>query len=535
MPVRKKTQFIAAAALLSGLLLRLVFLSFHPLWVGDTLIYGDLAENMLRHHVFGFSQTLQPTLIRLPGYPLFLAACFLLFGHSNYLAVVLIQIALDLFGCALLGLLAARLFHPRAGLITLWLAALCPFTANYTAAALTETVSIFCVSAALFALERFATTYRRPQTHSSTPPQNCHFDRSLAASSRGAAEKPAVGTATTPGLSSQAKVGPLISPQRTGSSPAHSSLLTSHSLWSLLIGLACAFAVLVRPDQGLLAAAVIPAMLWLTFRTPNRTLFQRIAPSLTASLIVVLPLLIWGVRNYRVFHVIQPLAPRYANDPDETVDLSFQRWFRTWGIDFKSTYDVYWNYDGAPIALASVPPRAFDTPVQRAETVALLNRYNASQSETPAFDAAFEHLAEQRIAAHPFNYYITMPVARLADMWLRPRTELLALPMDWWNFPPHPGASTFALIYALLDAAYLIAALIGLLRWFRALARSQLTILLAIATFFLLRTALLLTLDNSEPRYVLECFPIVFLFAAASFLSSPHGDAASSNSLQTGD
>lgn len=508
MPVRKKTQLIAAAALLSGLLLRLVFLRFHPMWVGDTLIYGDLAENMLRHHVFGFSQTLQPTLIRLPGYPLFLAACFLLFGHNNYLAVVLIQIALDLFGCALLGLLAARLFHPRAGFITLWLAALCPFTANYTAAALTETVSIFCVSAALFALERFATTYRRPQTHSSRV--GSQDPRPL---DRSKAERRA---------------------PRIGSSPYHFSLLTSHSPWSLLIGLACAFAVLVRPDQGLLAAAIIPAMLWLTFRTPNRTLTQRLAPAFTASLVIVLPLLIWGVRNYRVFHVIQPLAPRYANDPDETVDLNFQRWFRTWGIDFKSTYDVYWNYDGAPITLASVPPRAFDTPAQRAETVALLDRYNASQSETPAFDAAFERLAEQRIADHPFNYYITMPVARLADMWLRPRTELLALPMDWWNFPPHPGASTFALLYALLDAAYLIAALIGVLRWFKVLARYQPTILLAIATFFLLRAALLLTLDNSEPRYVLECFPVVFLFAAASFLSSPRGDAISPNPLQTG-
>ena len=306
-----------------------------------------------------------------------------------------------------------------------------------------------------------------------------------------------------------------------GSCPSHFSPLTSHYPWSLILGLACAFAVLVRPDQGLLAAAIIPAMLWLTFRTPNRTITQRLAPALVASLIIALPLLLWGVRNYRTFHVIQPLAPRYANDPNETVDLSFQRWFRTWGIDFKSTYDVYWNYDGAPITLDSVPPRAFDTPAQRADTTALLNRYNASQSETPAFDAAFEHLAEQRIAAHPFNYYITMPVARLANMWLRPRTELLAFPMDWWNFSPHPGASTFALFYALLDAAYLTAALIGLLRSSKTLGRMQPTVLLAIGAFFLLRTALLLTLDNSEPRYVLECFPIVFLFAAASFLSSP--------------
>jgi hypothetical protein len=31
--------------------------------------------------------------------------------------------------------------------------------------------------------------------------------------------------------------------------------------------------------------------------------------------------------------------------------------------------------------------------------------------------------------------------------------------------------------------------------------------------FVALRFALLLTLDNSEPRYTLECFPVVFVLA----------------------
>ena len=39
----------------------------------------------------------------------------------------------------------------------------------------------------------------------------------------------------------------------------------------------------------------------------------------------------------------------------------------------------------------------------------------------------------------------------------------------------------------------------------------------AMGTFVLLRTALLLTLDNSEPRYTLEFFPVVFIFAGALF------------------
>ena len=160
MPSRQKTILWSVAALLAGLTLRLIFLLHHPRWVGDTMVYADLAQNMLVHHVFGFSAGgLQPTLIRLPGYPIFLAACFILFGHANYLAVVLVQIALDLLGCLLLASIASRILSPRIGLITLWLAALCPFTANYTAAVLTETLSIFCVALALFALQRWSARY----------------------------------------------------------------------------------------------------------------------------------------------------------------------------------------------------------------------------------------------------------------------------------------------------------------------------------------------------------------------------------------
>jgi 4-amino-4-deoxy-L-arabinose transferase-like glycosyltransferase len=452
------TARITAIALACGLLLRVFFICIHPRWGGDTLVYGNLADNMLRHHVFGFSEeSIRPTLIRLPGYPVFLAACFVLFGHANYLAVICVQTILDLISCVLLGTLATRLWTPRAGLITLWLAVLCPFTANYVAAALTETWSIFCVVLAFFALERLIKTWRSGQ---------------------------------------------------------------SGFAWSLVIGATLSFATLVRPDQGLLAAAVVPVILWFTFCTPNRTLAQRLLPSATASLIIVLPLLLWGVRNWRVFHVIQPLSPRYANDPGETVPLGFQRWYRTWGIDFKSTYDIYWNYDGAALLMKDVPPRAFDSPAQRADTGTLLERYNEEQSGSPEFDAAFGKFAAERIAAHPISYYILMPVARQVNMWLRPRTELFKLPMDWWNIRAHAAASLFEIFYAILDVAYLALACIGLARWRSAGWSGVPALAAAMLAFVALRTMLLLTLDNSEPRYTLEAFPIVILLAAYALRTS---------------
>jgi len=445
------------AALLAGAVLRGLFLAHHPRFSGDALVYGDLAGNMLAHHIYGFTENvIRPTLIRLPGYPSFLALCFALFGSANYLAVLWVQAAVDLLSCLLLGSLASRLWGRRTGLAVLWLAALCPFTANYAAAALTETLSVFCVVLAFFALQRW-----------------------LAEQQAG-------------------RVGPA---------------------WACIVGLALSFAVLLRPDRALLSTAIVPAMLWVSWRQRQARAHSRWAHSGLVILIVALPLTLWGIRNWQVFHVLQPLAPRYANDPGESVPYGFQRWYRTWGIEFKSTVDVYWPYDGSTIALKDLPPRAFDTPAQKEETAAVYALYNQEQASTPQADEAFAQLADQRIQDDPLRYYLLMPVAREADMWLRPRTELMRVPLDWWRIRAHPGTSAFAITYGLLNAAYLLLALTGLWCWRRERWTPQPALAAAMMGFITLRCLLLLTLDNSEPRYTLECYPIVMLLAGFALAS----------------
>ena len=84
---------------------------------GDSQIYGGLAKNLLLHGQFassGGDGVLHSTLIRLPGYPLFLAACFRLFGMERYGAAVWAQIILDLAGCLLLALCVRRIKIGRA-------------------------------------------------------------------------------------------------------------------------------------------------------------------------------------------------------------------------------------------------------------------------------------------------------------------------------------------------------------------------------------------------------------------------------------
>jgi hypothetical protein len=128
-----------APALAAGVLLRLWMLKeflcrcrgFAGLWRiwRRTFCYHG------RYAITDGSGVLHETLIRLPGYPLFLAACFRLFGVDNYIAVAYVQIGLELLGCLLLAGFVRRIAPPEirngAALATLWLAALCPFTASY--------------------------------------------------------------------------------------------------------------------------------------------------------------------------------------------------------------------------------------------------------------------------------------------------------------------------------------------------------------------------------------------------------------------
>jgi Dolichyl-phosphate-mannose-protein mannosyltransferase len=152
----------AMAAVIGGLILRLWMMRAFPQDGGDALIYGDLGKNLLQHGVFAItdgSGVVHSTLIRLPGYPLFLAFCFRVFGVANYHAVEYLQIALELAACLLLADFVRRIRSPRAGLNTLWLAAMCPFTAVYASAPLTESLTLDMICLALWALERYSSSW----------------------------------------------------------------------------------------------------------------------------------------------------------------------------------------------------------------------------------------------------------------------------------------------------------------------------------------------------------------------------------------
>ena len=163
---RLRTILLVLCALAAGAVLRLWFIHAFPQIQGDTLLYADIARTWLNHGIYGRSilhpggpSTIAPTLVRLPGYPALLAFSFALFGQQNYLAVLYLQVVIDLASCLLIAGFVRKVCGRRAAMASLWLAALCPFTANYVAMPLTETPSIFCVALGLYA---FAGLLERP-------------------------------------------------------------------------------------------------------------------------------------------------------------------------------------------------------------------------------------------------------------------------------------------------------------------------------------------------------------------------------------
>jgi 4-amino-4-deoxy-L-arabinose transferase-like glycosyltransferase len=464
--IREHRWFFLGTAL-AALALRLFFFFHFPTVTDDSRTYADLATNWLQHGIYGQTQLTQsviqivPSDTRLPGYPAFLAAIFCLFGVGNFRAVLLMQILLDLVTCLIVADLARRAVSERAARIAFVLTALCPFLANYAATALTETLEIFFTALAL--------------------------DCATAALNRMHA---------------------------TGAGKG------ADRLWAAS-GAAIAACILLRPDGGILLATVVLYLVVLARKknADNKNMATVLAAGIIVVVFALAPLAPWTIRNFRTLHHFQPLAPRYANETDELAPRGFNRWARTWIVDYASVEEIYWNVPGDKIDSQKLPSRAIDTPAGRDRTLAVIADYNQTQELTPELDARFGNIAADRIRAHRVRYYVVLPLLRVADMWLRPRTEILPPDVRWWEFNDDAKQSVVAVGFGLLNLAYVVAALLAIaLRLPRRPSGIRWAGLLV--GFVLLRSAFLGTLENPEPRYTLECYPVVFLCAAAYLASA---------------
>jgi hypothetical protein len=471
------------AALVAGLCLRLFFAFKFPFAPTDTALYEQLATNWLQHHVYAITVDggLAPVDLRMPGYPAFLAIIYAITGRVGpdaRLYVTLVQTVVDLGACLLTAGLAAllALLRPnpetwrRVYIVTLWIAALCPFTANYAAVPMTEVFAWFFTAAAFVSLIALIWS-------------ECGGKAAL----------------------------------------FKSQWATKHaeSIFALTSGFLIGMGTLFRPETPLLlvAAWILLAVIWLRRR---RFLFFAKLVALSA-IGCALPLAPWAVRNAVTLHEVQFLAPKNLNMSGEFVPRGFMAWEKTWLFRMKDCFLVPWKLDGEVINLEDIPARAFDTPDEKDRVAALLEQYNNDVTISPEEDAAFGQLARERTARHPLRTYVWLPVARAFTIWFTPRIELL--PFSGQVFPVReswredPIDLTVTLSYFVLNLLYVVLALWGALRVWRENSALALAVGLLLG-YVLLRTAFLTTLETPEPRYVLVCFPAILALAGQVFARS---------------
>jgi hypothetical protein len=467
-------------ALVAGLCLRLFFVLRFPANSGDTVLYEQIASNWLLHHVYAMDVggQITPVDLRMPGYPIFLAIVYAITGKAGdaaHIWLMVAQVVVDLFSCVLIAALAAILAlmaseqapARRVFVAAIWLAALCPFTANYTAVTLTEVFAIFFTAAALIPLcLMIGRTRNNGWLFIKREWWYANNYRYLAAAG------------------------------------------------ALLIGLCTLF----RPESPLLliAAWIVLAVILFSQHEAKRWIQTVVG----MGLICAIPLLPWTVRNAVTLHEFQPLAPKYSNLPGELVPYGFMSWEKTWLYRFRDVYLVSWKLDDEAIRVEDLPAYAFDTNEEKDRVAAILEPYNNDLTLTADEDAAFGQLARERTTRHPLRTYAWLPFARAVTMWFTPRIELV--PVSGTVFPlvqswqDDKVDQSVTVGFFLLNIAYVTLAIVGAIRLWRRSTTVRPALGMMIL-FVVLRTAFLTTIETPEPRYVLVCFPIVLALAAQPF------------------
>ena len=505
---------------------RVVIARFYPTDTAeDGKVYAQLARNLLEQRVYSaeLEPPYPPTFIRLPGYPLFLAGVYSIFGHYDDGAVRIVQALIDTATCGLIALIAF-LWEPegrrkrRTSIAALALAAACPFQAIYVGTLLTETLTMFAMIAALL-------------------------------------------TATF----------------------ALKSTKQQRGLWLWIVtGLICGIAVLLRPDSALLALAIgitlVVSILGrgadVQLKTRREELLYRSARAsylgAVFSLAFCLVLVPWTIRNYRQFRVFQPLAPLHAEMPGDFVPRGYFSWVRTWIDDGRYLGPALWSLDAAPISITDFPDRAFDSAAEKQHVAALLERYNQPLEEltneqvseeppleaepegetesepsdqeadeegteeaeqeatdeqtaadrsreqlvemTPEIDANFARLARERVSRNPLRYYVWLPLKRAHALWFNTHSQFYPFEgelLPFGNLDHKTYQQYWLPLFAALTAACTLLGIAGSwILWQARDSMSRLWLLLAVL-FVFLRLGFFAALETPDPRYTVEIFPLL--------------------------
>jgi 4-amino-4-deoxy-L-arabinose transferase-like glycosyltransferase len=510
----KFTAFILlfAAALAFHLTIAVTLVNDEP---GDSKIYLQLAANIVERGVYSEEPNVPftPTFIRTPGYPLFLAGISEIGGVGNETAIRVAQAVLFWLTCIIVAMIASQWVDVRkkttAVIAAFILAAFCPFTVILSATILSEIPTMFLLAASILSAAYALRTRKTTRSF-------IWWGITGVAAGTNVLFRPDAG------------------------------------LFALGIGLTLVFSVFIGTKA-------------FTSRLADRSL-----QGIVFSLAFILPLIPWTIRNEAVFGVFQPLSPAHAEMPGEFVPHGYYKWLRTWIDDSAYIDPLIWRLEIKPLRIEDVPVYAFSSAEEKREVAELFDEYNSSDPEhpavpprnsnalkaddqnndqassddeddenngdsgdgdnqdqadsgdqqepasspdeewdlkiTPDIDAKFAAIANDRIKRDPWCYYLCLPAKRAASMWFDTHSDWY--PFNGELFPledlDHDTSQHIWLpLFAGLNLIYTFLAFAGLWALRRMRAWLWLFLVLAIS---LPRIAFFGTIENPEPRYLVELF-----------------------------
>jgi len=132
-----------------------------------------------------------------------------------------------------------------------------------------------------------------------------------------------------------------------------------------------------------------------------------------------------------------------------------------------------------------------------------------------AMDTRFRELARQRITAHPFFYYVTLPLTRSVRMWSH--IEQAGTPVRGLFLDARPSS----IVFSLWSAPYVLLAFAGFLLawtqfWKLSNPASWLSNFILMRTYTILGAGTLIGAPMFEPRYLAQVEPLAIMLTLAA-------------------
>ena len=135
-----------------------------------------------------------------------------------------------------------------------------------------------------------------------------------------------------------------------------------------------------------------------------------------------------------------------------------------------------------------------------------------SPDMTPAIDGAFGQIARERIARSPLRYYFWVPLKRVRTLWVGTHSDYYPFVGELFPLKDLDRKTHQQLWLPLFEGLvwlYTLLGIAGALRLGRVGKFAARPWLLLVVLMIVLRLAFFSTMENPEPRYTVEFFPLL--------------------------